>query len=83
MKELDSIESMALLHTPRYVATQKDRASSYTGILRAGSEKKSDYDFGELSLTSFEIELGTACGKLFRCSVMSILDAGESLCTIC
>ncbi|KAL1989473.1 hypothetical protein VTN49DRAFT_7284 [Thermomyces lanuginosus] len=24
------------------------------------------------------IELGTACGKLFRCSVMAILDAGDS-----
>ncbi|KAJ4347063.1 60S ribosomal protein L30 [Didymosphaeria variabile] len=24
------------------------------------------------------IELGTACGKLFRCSTMSILDAGDS-----
>ena len=27
-------------------------------------------------LTYSKIELGTACGKLFRCSVMSILDAG-------
>lgn len=25
-----------------------------------------------------QIELGTACGKLFRCSTMSILDAGKS-----
>ncbi|OJJ49993.1 hypothetical protein ASPZODRAFT_22694 [Penicilliopsis zonata CBS 506.65] len=24
------------------------------------------------------IELGTACGKLYRCSVMAILDAGDS-----
>ncbi|OQD74343.1 hypothetical protein PENDEC_c011G00871 [Penicillium decumbens] len=24
------------------------------------------------------IELGTACGKLFRCSVMAVLDAGDS-----
>ncbi|KAH8670886.1 60S ribosomal protein-like protein L30 [Xylariales sp. PMI_506] len=24
------------------------------------------------------IELGTACGKLFRCSTMSVLDAGDS-----
>ncbi|KAJ5628621.1 60S ribosomal protein [Penicillium odoratum] len=24
------------------------------------------------------IELGTACGKLFRCSTMTILDAGDS-----
>ncbi|KAJ5317843.1 hypothetical protein N7499_001838 [Penicillium canescens] len=24
------------------------------------------------------IELGTACGKLFRCSAMAILDAGDS-----
>ena len=25
-----------------------------------------------------QIELGTACGKLFRCSTLSILDAGDS-----
>ncbi|GAB7341261.1 hypothetical protein MBLNU457_7536t1 [Dothideomycetes sp. NU457] len=24
------------------------------------------------------IELGTACGKMFRCSTMSIIDAGDS-----
>ncbi|TVY57455.1 60S ribosomal protein L30-1 [Lachnellula suecica] len=24
------------------------------------------------------IELGTACGKLFRCGVMAVLDAGDS-----
>jgi large subunit ribosomal protein L30e len=27
---------------------------------------------------STQIELGTACGKLFRCSTMAILDAGDS-----
>ena len=25
-----------------------------------------------------QIELGTACGKLFRCSTMVILDPGDS-----
>lgn len=25
-----------------------------------------------------QIELGTACGKLYRCSVMAVLDAGDS-----
>jgi large subunit ribosomal protein L30e len=25
-----------------------------------------------------QIELGTACGKLFRCSTMAVLDAGDS-----
>ena len=25
-----------------------------------------------------QLELGTACGKLFRCSTMAILDAGDS-----
>ncbi|KAF7518662.1 hypothetical protein G7054_g13379 [Neopestalotiopsis clavispora] len=24
------------------------------------------------------IELGTACGKLFRCSTMAVIDAGDS-----
>jgi large subunit ribosomal protein L30e len=25
-----------------------------------------------------QIELGTACGKLFRCGTLAILDAGDS-----
>lgn len=29
-------------------------------------------------LLSLQIELGTACGKLFRCSTLAILDAGDS-----
>lgn len=28
--------------------------------------------------TGNNVDLGTACGKLFRTSVMSILDAGDS-----
>lgn len=28
--------------------------------------------------SSDQIELGTACGKLFRCSTMAVLDAGDS-----
>lgn len=32
-----------------------------------------------ISLTSFpQIELGTACGKLYRCSTMAVLEAGDS-----
>lgn len=31
-----------------------------------------------LMLTHFKIELGTAVGKLFRCSTMAVLDAGDS-----
>lgn len=27
---------------------------------------------------SVQIELGTACGKLYRCSTMAVLDAGDS-----
>ncbi|KAK3070063.1 60S ribosomal protein L30 [Teratosphaeriaceae sp. CCFEE 6253] len=27
---------------------------------------------------AIQIELGTACGKMFRCSTMAILDAGDS-----
>ena len=29
-------------------------------------------------IQNLQIELGTACGKLFRCSTMAILDAGDS-----
>ncbi|KAJ4338894.1 60S ribosomal protein L30 [Didymella glomerata] len=52
----------------------------HTGYsLRVGSEKRSEHDFGELQTNvSTQIELGTACGKLFRCSTMAILDAGDS-----
>ena len=38
-------------------------------------------DFGGFPRANFcplKIELGTACGKLFRCSTMAILDAGDS-----
>jgi ribosomal protein L30E len=31
-----------------------------------------------LTVIVMQIELGTACGKLFRCSTMAILDAGDS-----
>lgn len=31
-----------------------------------------------ISSPLLQIELGTACGKLFRCSTMAILDAGDS-----
>ncbi|EFY91423.1 60S ribosomal protein L30 [Metarhizium acridum CQMa 102] len=45
-------------------------------------EKVFHLDFGGFTLAytiSFQqIELGTACGKLFRCSTMAILDAGDS-----
>lgn len=27
---------------------------------------------------TLKIELGTACGKLFRCSTIAVLDAGDS-----
>ena len=34
----------------------------------------------EGQITDFiaQIELGTACGKLYRCSTMAVLDAGDS-----
>ncbi len=31
-----------------------------------------------LTFLPLQIELGTACGKLFRCSTMAVLDAGDS-----
>lgn len=31
-----------------------------------------------LTFLVIQIELGTACGKLFRCSTLAILDAGDS-----
>lgn len=36
----------------------------------------SELTFGIFPLQ--QIELGTACGKLFRCSTMAVLDAGDS-----
>ncbi|KAK9415618.1 putative 60S ribosomal protein L30 [Seiridium cardinale] len=42
----------------------------------------SPVDFGghkqSANFTLLQIELGTACGKLFRCSTMAVLDAGDS-----
>jgi ribosomal protein L30E len=48
--------------------------------LRAGPEKRSFETVRGLStnVLVIQIELGTACGKLFRCSTMAILDAGKS-----
>lgn len=44
------------------------------------AQRRSRHDFGGFIglLVSLQIELGTACGKLFRCSTMAILDAGDS-----
>ncbi|KAM0432418.1 hypothetical protein ACHAPT_004962 [Fusarium lateritium] len=45
------------------------------------AQRRSRLDFGGftgLRVVSLQIELGTACGKLFRCSTMAILDAGDS-----
>jgi len=33
---------------------------------------------GYVLIMFLQIELGTACGKLYRCSTMAILDAGDS-----
>ncbi|CAN9469892.1 unnamed protein product [Alternaria alternata] len=53
-------------------------------IIAGNTPPPEETDYAMLSKTSVHhfsgnnIELGTACGKLFRCSVMSILDAGDS-----
>ena len=41
-------------------------------------EKKLPGGFGGLIADTLQIELGTACGKLYRCSTMAVLDAGDS-----
>ncbi len=51
--------------------------------LRAHPEKKSWCSTLEgsccgLLFSPVQIELGTACGKLFRCSTMAVLDPGDS-----
>lgn len=33
---------------------------------------------GSMLIYLDQIELGTACGKLYRCSTMAVLDAGDS-----
>ena len=32
----------------------------------------------QLTSSLYQIELGTACGKLYRCSTLAVLDAGDS-----
>lgn len=43
-----------------------------------GVTKRSLLTWSASLLTKQQIELGTACGKLFRCSTMAVLDAGDS-----
>ncbi|KAF5026324.1 hypothetical protein F66182_1588 [Fusarium sp. NRRL 66182] len=53
---------------------------SGNNFLRPTQRRSRHLDFGGFIglLVSLQIELGTACGKLFRCSTMAILDAGDS-----
>ncbi|OZJ02527.1 60S ribosomal protein L30-1 [Bifiguratus adelaidae] len=72
-----------------YKSTLKSvRAGKAKLILIAGNcppLRKSEIEYyamlsktGVHHYTGNNIELGTACGKLFRCSVLSITDAGDS-----
>lgn len=50
-------------------------------VYRAYPAKKSTSGFGGYRAHADldqQIELGTACGKLYRCSTMAVLDAGDS-----
>ena len=46
------------------------------------NEEAPSWDFGGCRACAddgnLQIELGTACGKLYRCSTMAVLDAGDS-----
>jgi hypothetical protein len=50
----------------------------YVETLNAYPEKKLHGGFGGTITDLLQIELGTACGKLYRCSTMAVLDAGDS-----
>lgn len=58
---------------PKDKLPSASRVCSAKKPLSRASESASDTDLRDL-----QIELGTACGKLFRCSTMAILDAGDS-----
>ena len=50
-------------------------------VLRVCPAKKSSTRLWRVHLDAdslVQIELGTACGKLYRCSTMAVLDAGDS-----
>jgi hypothetical protein len=53
---------------------------TYSRALRRSSlpERLWRVTLADLNLFVTQIELGTACGKLFRCSTMAIIDAGDS-----
>lgn len=54
------------------------QATMYVEALNAYPEKKLHGGFGGIITDPLQIELGTACGKLYRCSTMAVLDAGDS-----
>jgi ribosomal protein L30E len=74
---ITSAATTYVLHPDPPMAQRKVTASVH---LRAGPEKRSFETVRGLStnVLVIQIELGTACGKLFRCSTMAILDAGKS-----
>ncbi|KAJ5289713.1 uncharacterized protein N7443_009966 [Penicillium atrosanguineum] len=60
-------------------------AKSTMKTLRSGKAKLSELEYYAMlaktpvhHFSGNNIELGTACGKLFRCATMAILDAGDS-----
>ncbi|RKF81525.1 60S ribosomal protein L30 [Golovinomyces cichoracearum] len=74
--------------TLKTLRSGKAKTQSYRLVIIAGNTpplRKSELEYySMLSKTNVHhfagnnIELGTACGKLFRCSTMAILDAGDS-----
>ncbi|KAK1836035.1 60S ribosomal protein L30 [Podospora conica] len=80
--ELEYYAMMAKTPVHHYNGTNVSHCRSKDASLWAHPEKKS-LDrlwrvFPRANLLPIKIELGTACGKLFRCSTMAILDAGDS-----
>jgi hypothetical protein len=79
--------SLATTYVHIHLLCQLDEASlllpkdQTLGFVRVCPAIKSSMTLEGILLLTFlasQIELGTACGKLFRCSTMAVLDAGDS-----
>ncbi|KAL8942127.1 MAG: hypothetical protein Q9211_001531 [Gyalolechia sp. 1 TL-2023] len=89
MKSGKGIDPYAMAVTLGYKSTLKSlRSGKAKLVIIAGNTpplRKSELEYySMLAKTNVHhfagnnIELGTACGKLYRCSTMAVLDAGDS-----
>lgn len=69
----------SIVNTQTVIAIGDDRPRGARNRYPPSHEKKlHNKHWRAHGLTFVQIELGTACGKLFRCGTMVVLDPGDS-----